>query len=117
VPELEPGIESALLAYDWPGNIRELRNAIERALLLTPPDETLRAETLPSDVRGRRAAPGLQSDAGLMEQLDEHERRLIRESLARHDGIIRRAARELAVNAVTLARRMRRLGLFDRTRD
>ncbi|NVB80310.1 MAG: sigma 54-interacting transcriptional regulator [Kofleriaceae bacterium] len=113
VPELDAGVEATLIAYDWPGNIRELRNAIERALLLTPPGEPLRAATLPDDVKIGGVAPKVTADRGLMEQLDEYERKLIRESLARHDGIIRRAARELAVNAVTLARRMRRLGLFD----
>ncbi|MDX2088184.1 MAG: sigma 54-interacting transcriptional regulator [Kofleriaceae bacterium] len=102
--------ERALVSYDWPGNIRELRNAIERAILLTPPDEPLRWEALPAEVRGSDQ-PTSEDDRGLEAQVNEFERRLIRAALDRNEGIIRRAARDLSVNAVTLARRMKRLGL------
>ena len=103
--------ESALLAYDWPGNIRELKNAIERALLLTPVGEPLRWDVLPDDVRGgaRADAP----DLGLEAQVDGFERRIIQMALDRNGGVIARAARELRVNAVTLSRKMRRLGLLE----
>jgi transcriptional regulator with GAF, ATPase, and Fis domain len=106
-PGFEPAFEAALCAYAWPGNIRELRNAIERALLLTPAGEPLRAATLPDDVLGR-AEP---ATGGLDAQIAAVERRLIAGALERHRGVVRRAARELQVNAVTLARRMRRLGI------
>ncbi|MBZ0231361.1 MAG: sigma 54-interacting transcriptional regulator, partial [Deltaproteobacteria bacterium] len=104
---LDPDFAAALTAYTWPGNIRELRNAIERAILLSPEGEPLRADTLPDDVRGRGDAPV----SGLDAQVAAVERRLIESALDRHQGVIRRAARELQVNAVTLARRMRRLGI------
>jgi transcriptional regulator with PAS, ATPase and Fis domain len=108
---IDPRVESALLAYDWPGNIRELKNAIERALLLTPAGEPLRWDVLPDDVRGgaRAEAP----DLGLEEQVETFERRIIQMALDRNGGVIARAARELRVNAVTLSRKMRRLGLLD----
>ena len=104
---MDPLFEAALTTYSWPGNIRELRNAIERAILLTPEGEPLRVETLPDDVRGRIDAPV----AGLDVQMAAVERHLILSALERHRGVVRRAARELQVNAVTLARRMRRLGI------
>ena len=106
---IDPRAEAALLAYPWPGNIRELRNAIERALLLTKPNEPMRWETLPEDVRTHRevAVP----PRGLDDKLAVYERQLIKEALDRHDGIVRRAAHELDVNPVTLARRMRKLDL------
>jgi DNA-binding NtrC family response regulator len=104
---LEPAFEAALATHAWPGNIRELRNAIERAILLSSEGDALRVETLPDDVLGEADAPA----AGLDAQVAAHERRIIESALDRHRGVIRRAARELQVNAVTLARRMRRLGI------
>ncbi|MBX3160479.1 MAG: sigma 54-interacting transcriptional regulator [Deltaproteobacteria bacterium] len=110
VHRVEPRVEAALAAYDWPGNIRELKNAIERALLLTPVGEPLRWAALPEEVRGTGE---LTVTAGhtLDEQVAAFERRLISAALERNDGVIRRAARDLTVNAVTLARKMKRLGL------
>jgi two-component system response regulator HupR/HoxA len=104
---LEAAFEAALTSYAWPGNIRELRNAIERAILLSPAGDALRVETLPDDVLGRADAP----TGGLDAQVAAVERRIIENALDRHQGVIRRAARELQINAVTLARRMRRLGI------
>lgn len=110
IARLDPRMEKALVAYAWPGNIRELRNVIERALLLTPADEPVRWDTLPADLRS--AAPASSSsDLRFDAQVEAFERRLIQSALERHQGVIRRAARELDVNAVTLARKMRRLGL------
>ncbi len=110
---LDPRVARALTAYDWPGNIRELRNAIERAVLLTSPGEPIRCDALPAEVVGATAGVG-PPGRGLDAQVARFERALIEATLERHDGVIRRAARELAVNAVTLARRMRRLGLVER---
>lgn len=107
---IDPRMERALLAYDWPGNIRELRHAIERSLLLTPPLEPLRWETLPDDVRSSSGS-GRGEQLGLEMQVHAFERRIIQKALDRNNGVIRRAARELEVNAITLARKMRRLGL------
>jgi two-component system, NtrC family, response regulator HupR/HoxA len=109
VARIEPRMERALHAYAWPGNIRELRNAIERSLLLTPPGEPLRWDTLPVELRETHEVP--HGGLTLEGQVEEFERRLIQTALERNDGVIRRAARELSVNAVTLARKMRRLGL------
>jgi DNA-binding NtrC family response regulator len=108
---IDPRTERALVAYDWPGNIRELRNAIERAILLTPSDEPLRWEALPGEVRGSGVPAATEEERGLEAQVNEFERRLIRAALDRNEGVIRRAARDLSVNAVTLSRRMKRLGL------
>ena len=111
LPRLGPDVEAALLAYDWPGNVRELKNAVERAVLLTPPGEPLAADKLPDEVHAGGAGAGEAEDQALEAQLERFERRLIREALERHGGVIRRAARDLQVNAVTLSRKMRRLGL------
>jgi DNA-binding NtrC family response regulator len=113
VPRIEPRAERALVAYAWPGNIRELKNTVERSLLLTEGNEPLRWETLPDSIRGGGLADAkVGSDAkGLDAQVGEYERTLIQQALAKHDGVVRRAARDLSVNAVTLARRMKKLGI------
>jgi len=112
VERIDPRMESALLAYAWPGNIRELRNVIERSLLLTPAGDPLRWETLPDEVRGTSTVDQPHITSGALDtQLEAFERRVIQQALERNEGVIRRAARDLDVNAVTLARKMRRLGL------
>lgn len=106
----DPRIARALLGYDWPGNIRELKNTIERAILLTPDGQPIRLEALPDDLR---ATVDLRSPAAraLEARVMEYERTLIQEALDRHGGVVRRAARDLDVNAVTLSRKLRRHGL------
>ena len=107
---IEPRVEAALRAYPWPGNIRELKNTIERALLLTKPNDPLRWDTLPEEVRAGAASQPL--DLRSFEaKVAEFERNLIMRALERNGGVVRRAAKDLEINAVTLARKMRRLGL------
>jgi len=109
---IEPRVEAALRGYAWPGNIRELKNTIERALLLTKPSEPLRFDTLPEEVRvGTSTTIQLLDGNGFEARVAEFERALIARALERNGGIVRRAARDLDLNAVTLARKMRRLGL------
>ncbi|HEY5922086.1 MAG TPA: sigma 54-interacting transcriptional regulator, partial [Kofleriaceae bacterium] len=111
---VDPRMERALLAHDWPGNIRELKNAIERSILLTKPGEPLRWETLPTDVRGDDSAAGAYDAANgrsLDEQVAAFERKIIQLALERNNNVIRRTAKDLDVNAITLARKIKRLGL------
>jgi len=107
----EPGAlsseaEAALQRYDWPGNVRELRNAIERAVLLTAPGHRVDLEVLPQVVSSSLAAPA-PARSSLKSRLREVERDLIRSALQRHRGVVRQAARELAVSAVTLGRKVK----------
>jgi len=104
-----PEAEGALIAWGWPGNVRELRNVVERAVLLSAPVEHMGLGRLPSALAsGQSAAP---ASASLRDQLAAIERQLIGDALVKHGGVVRRAAAELQMDAVTLARRARKLGL------
>jgi two-component system response regulator HupR/HoxA len=105
-----PEAEARILAWDWPGNVRELRNVVERAVLLSAPMESMGPSRLPAAMQQTAAAP-TESDS-LRGKLAAMERRLIGEALGRNEGVVRRAAVELKVDAVTLARRARKLGLL-----
>jgi len=96
----------ALLAYDFPGNVRELEHLLERALALGARDE-IGPEDLP-DLRPRRP---LESDG----PLEKAERDVIREVLKKHGGDKDAAARELGISRRTLYRRIHDLAL-DATR-
>jgi two-component system response regulator HupR/HoxA len=104
--------EEALLAYEWPGNARELRNVMERAVLLSQPGEMVTRRLLPPalvSVSGANAGPGSGSLKARMEQV---ERDIIREALEQNGGVLRRAAVALGMDPVTLGRRARRHGLW-----
>jgi two-component system response regulator HydG len=99
----------ALCAHSWVGNVRELRNAIERALLISD-GEILRVSDLPNGLRGPHtpvAAP--RSDAPAT--LAELEARHIAHVLSVTGGRVATAARMLGVHRNTLTRKMREYGL------
>ncbi|MCA9002582.1 MAG: sigma 54-interacting transcriptional regulator, partial [Planctomycetes bacterium] len=88
--------------YSWPGNVRQLANALERAKILAD-DDRLLAENLPSEiVRISSEQPTLQA-AG-EEDLTAVNRRHVCETLARFDGNKTRTARALGVSRRTLYR-------------
>ena len=98
---------AALVAYDWPGNIRELSNVLERATLLATGDE-LTPDLLPEEVRvsSRSVLPMQDGD----ESLEAAERRHIAQVVARH-STLDTAARALGVDPSTLYRKRERYGL------
>ena len=73
----------ALLAYDWPGNIRELRNTIERAIVLAD-GEVITMHDLPDKFR-TLDIEGV-STSSLRQALDEFEREYIRRSMTGEQG-------------------------------
>jgi DNA-binding NtrC family response regulator len=108
----------ALLAYDWPGNIRELRTAIEHGVVMaTGPTITLR--DLPSAVRQAAAAKlpgGLSPSEAFGEKsspldLHETERRLIAQALAATNGNVTAAAKKLGISRRTLHRKINEMNL------
>jgi DNA-binding NtrC family response regulator len=106
---LSPEAEAALVAYDWPGNVRALRHAVERAVILAG-DAPLAADHFaltPSEPAMRLSPTSAVPDLNL----DRVERRLVEEALKKHGYNISAAAQELGLSRAALYRRMEKHGL------
>ncbi len=108
---------ACLLAYPWPGNIRELRNEIARAMALSSGGSLAAAAFSPRVLQGRSAGAGndlaaaIPSTGTLAERLDVIEAMVLRETLLRHRWNKTRAAAELGLSRVGLRAKLQRLGL------
>jgi two-component system NtrC family response regulator/two-component system response regulator HydG len=91
---LAPGTLQALMAHDWPGNIRELENAIERAVVLAKGNE-LTSDDLPSAISGPRPLSGVLGPGASMAQV---ERQMILQTLQMVNGSTSRAAEILGIS-------------------
>jgi DNA-binding NtrC family response regulator len=94
----------ALLDHPWPGNIRELDHAIERAVLMSQSSVVRAAELgLRS---GREVSPRIEDMS-----LEDVESFLIKKAMARYDGNVSHAAKALGLSRSALYRRLQRYGL------
>jgi DNA-binding NtrC family response regulator len=110
-PVLTPGARAALAAHDWPGNVRALRHAIERAVILAS-GAPLEAEDFPLGAAAPRVAPeAVVAPAATEYNLERVERRLVEEALKKHGYNISMAATELGLSRAALYRRMEKHGL------
>ena len=111
---ISPDAMKALVSYQWPGNIRELENTIERIVILSHGDEIGLAD-LPAEVRaGGSGVVSASTDYRLPEDgvsLEEVELDLVRQALDRTGGSAPKAAKLLGLTVKTLEARMQRLGL------
>jgi len=110
---LDEDFLEALAAHDFPGNVRELRNAVERAIALTRPGESVSAQQLPSGIGESRAREALAASASgsLRERVLRVEEAAIREALERHCGNRTHAAAELGLSRLGLRNKMKRMGI------
>jgi transcriptional regulator with PAS, ATPase and Fis domain len=95
--------------HPWVGNVRELRNVVERAVIVAT-DDCLRAEHLPEELRGEEAALA-ERPQGTLLTLAELEARHITRVLAHTSGQIGAAAEILGIHRNTLTRKMKEYGL------
>jgi DNA-binding NtrC family response regulator len=111
-PELTPAARAALAGHDWPGNVRALRHAIERAVILAG-DAPLEPEDFPLTAHMPRIDPQavVAPNRGADLNLDRAERRMIEEALKKHGYNISAAAAELGLSRAALYRRMEKHGL------
>jgi len=114
VSGITPEALSLLMAYDWPGNIRELENAIERAFILVD-DGTIGLPHLPREVTGRRGSAG--PEAGMRSAHDILDAQAIRAALERNGYNRLAAARDLDIHKTTLYRKMKKLGISRPAKD
>jgi DNA-binding NtrC family response regulator len=110
-PVLAPAALALMRRYPWPGNVRQLRNALERALVLEAQD-TIDVEHLPAALRDYRApSPAAAATHGPPMALGAAEVRLIKSALERATGNQVRAAKLLGISRDTLRYRMKKFGL------
>ena len=107
--------QQALMAFDWPGNVRHLENVIERAFSLSPGRAQIEASDLPEEVR-RAQVPRPADDFELPEagtnlddEVSQYEHSRIRQALERTQGNKRQAAELLGLKRTTLIEKLKRL--------
>jgi DNA-binding NtrC family response regulator len=110
---LSEGALKQLLAYEYPGNVRELRNLIERLVILSAGDEISEQDAKRLLPIASTAESGVQYVAGktLRELLDEAERGLIRRALDHHLGNVTATADALGLERSHMYKKMKALGL------
>jgi DNA-binding NtrC family response regulator len=104
---VEPEVHAAFADYDWPGNIRELQNVIERAVILSSGRITL------SDLPELICRPVKPLSVTTDGSLHDREREAILEVLAQCDGNRRLAAERLGISKRTLQYRLKEYGVVD----
>jgi PAS domain S-box-containing protein len=114
VPGIAAEALSLLMAHDWPGNIRELENAIERAFILCNEGD-IGIGHLPEELTAHGASAGVGSD--VRSSHDILDARAIRAALERNAFNRLASAKELGIHKTTLFRRMRKLGISLPERD
>jgi PAS domain S-box-containing protein len=114
VTGVTPEAYSLLMEHEFPGNVRELQNALEHAFVLCH-SGMIQPPHLPSYLR-QPSARDVASGTGGM-NLKNAERVLIRAALRKHDGNRRLASRELGIDPSTLYRKIRQLGIEVPARD
>ncbi len=114
---LSPDAREALLRHRWPGNIRELQNAVERALIMSDRGLITAAQLGLMPKPERRAEDGTRDDAAEPQasptSLIEWERRLVADALRKANGNKSRAARMLGLTRSQLYTRLKRMNLPD----
>ena len=119
VPELSVDAMAALQAYDWPGNARELRNLMERLLIMMPGNgsDPIRADMLPASIsEGAPALLKFDSNADVMslplrEARDLFETQYLQAQLLRFGGNISRTAGFVGMERSALHRKLKQLGV------
>ena len=123
-PEVAPDAMVALQSYEWPGNVRQLRNIVERTVILAPGDRIGRIDLdlLPPEVLGKPGEIGngvgtnAIMGAPLKEARETFEREYLRIQIRRFSGNISRTAHFIGMERSALHRKLKLLGITE-TRD
>jgi two-component system nitrogen regulation response regulator NtrX len=119
-PEIAPDAMVALQSYDWPGNVRQLRNVVERTIILAPGDRIGRIDLdlLPSEVFGDQGNIGSAGSTAIMgsplrEARETFEREYLRVQIRRFSGNISRTASFIGMERSALHRKLKLLGITE----
>lgn len=119
-PEISAEAMTALQAYDWPGNVRQLRNVVERTVILAPREklgeieaDMLPAEIFSSSLHGDSQVSSMMS-APLREARENFEREYLRVQIRRFSGNISRTASFIGMERSALHRKLKLLGMTER---
>ncbi|WP_293879827.1 sigma-54 dependent transcriptional regulator [Sphingomonas sp.] len=119
-PEIAAEAMAALQAFDWPGNVRQLRNIVERTIILAPGDRLARIDVdlLPPEIIqdtgvGQGAVGNSVMGAPLREARETFEREYLRVQIRRFSGNISRTASFIGMERSALHRKLKILGITD----
>jgi two-component system nitrogen regulation response regulator NtrX len=119
-PEVTAEAMAALQSYEWPGNVRQLRNVVERTVILTPRERLSRIEPdmLPGEITNSRISgelgmPALMG-APLREARENFEREYLRVQIRRFSGNISKTASFIGMERSALHRKLKLLGIAER---
>jgi len=121
--EISPEAMAALQAYEWPGNVRQLRNMVERTVILAPRDrlQRIEADMLPPEISGERSdnggGVGALMGVTLREAREIFERQYLSVQIRRFSGNISRTASFIGMERSALHRKLKILGMTDRRED
>ena len=119
-PEVGADAMAALQAYEWPGNVRQLRNVVERTVIMTPRDrlQNIEADMLPPEIFNSRgdgdAHASVIMSAPLREARESFEREYLRVQIRRFSGNISKTASFIGMERSALHRKLKLLGMSER---
>ena len=121
-PRISEEAMAALQAHDWPGNVRQLKNIIERTLILAPGDRAscIEVDLLPPEILDNQNAMGGASTAmaimgsPLREARESFEREYLKIQIRRFSGNISRTASFIGMERSALHRKLKALGIGDK---
>lgn len=121
-PEVATDAMVALQSYDWPGNVRQLRNVVERTIILAPGDRIGRIDVdlLPQEVLGDQGGGGGANaimGAPLREARETFEREYLKVQIRRFSGNISRTATFIGMERSALHRKLKLLGITETKED
>ena len=123
-PEIAADAMVAMQSYDWPGNVRQLRNVVERTIILAPGDRVGRIDLdlLPAEVLGEGADMGGGGATAIMgaplrEARESWEREYLRVQIRRFSGNISRTASFIGMERSALHRKLKLLGISETRED
>ncbi|WP_265529876.1 nitrogen assimilation response regulator NtrX [Sphingomicrobium marinum] len=125
-PRVSDEALAALQAHDWPGNVRQLRNIMERTMIMMPGDraECIDVDLLPAEVTDGKASGGITVTSSvaimgspLREARENFEREYLRIQIRRFSGNISRTAAFIGMERSALHRKLKALGIQDKRGD